>query len=144
MPNLSLIKVLIFCLIVTPVGVVRAEPRQINSQQASGSATATGKNATAITQVRQESHQKRDQGTNGAQISHQRANTNSVAEGENSTAVSGVNQQSSQTQFKGNDWTNPQTQISTQNSKVNNSATGARNTSVGGTQQQNSQSQSGF
>ena len=144
MQNLTTAKILILCVMIAPVGVVRSEPLQINSQRASGSATASGRNATAITQVRQESQQKRDSGTNGSQISRQRANTNAVAEGTNSTAASVVNQQSSQTQFRGEDWTNPQTQISTQKAKVNSSATGARNSSFNGTQQQNTQTQWGF
>lgn len=141
MQNLTIASVLISCAIALPV---IAEPLQVNSQRATGSATATGANATAITQIRQESNQKRDKNGNGSQISQQRATTNAVANGDNTTAGSSVNQQSSQIQFRGDAWTNPQTQISTQKSRVNNNATGGGNTSLGGTLQQNTQSQSGF
>lgn len=88
-------------LILVP-NLVRAQSVQVISQQASASATAVGKNNTAISSVHQSAQQNQfgnSWGNPQTQIIIQRANANATAIGENNTVISNINQSSVQNQY---------------------------------------------
>jgi hypothetical protein len=120
-----------------------AQQLQINSQSVSGSATASGDDAFANTEIDQFSHQDLAGEFEGdrTQISIQQGNVNSTAIGNNTNASGYLDQFSSQAQNNnaGSVEFGNQTQFSNQQGTINSTAIGNDNNAVNSSQQNSEQ-----
>ena len=120
----------------------------VNSQRVNASALAEGKDATAINQIHQSSHQRQesnaqeDWGEPQTQISIQQVNANTAALGNNATAISNIRQSNHQNQWAID--STPQSQISLQQVDGNTAAVGDWSTAVSNLEQSNGQIQVNF
>lgn len=136
-------KIFAFTLL-TAIGIVFV-PIQVLAQQVitiqkgSSSATASGENNTAISNIEQSSQQSSQGQNSGTQISIQEAEANVTASGENNTVITNIEQNNHQY-----DDNTSSTQTSTQKARSNLTAIGKNNWAIGHIYQQNMQKRLGF